>query len=1099
MMITLGNLLTSRRLVRASSALLAGATLMAASVAIAAESVKRKFDLPASSAESALKKYSEQSGVDVVFPTDVVSGVRTNAVQGELTARDALDRLLAGTGLVATPDARSVTFAVKRDPEPAKNAPSPAVVNAASAAGSSPVRMAPLEISSTREDGLYNKPVFRTDEEAPLPYNVIDRIEIDRMGVGSLDEIMRNMTEATNYGSSFQRESSETATTGGTSYGSSNINLRNLGTDNTVVLINGRRLTSGASSDISRIPTSAIERIEILPAAAAAIYGGNSLGGAINIILRKGVSGTELTLNYGGSTRGGAAEYSASIRDSRSFNQGRSSLTLLLSYSNRDKFTMGQTPFLQRVYDRYGPTSTVRAGAGLAFEAYVLISSINFVGNPGYVRADFSTGSSILSGDSSTHPLGIPGAPTAWYAQIPAGVTNASARTLTPASFSATAGQFNQSGVWRGNRTVLYTPNTLYGLTATLDHTFRPERLFGYAEFIIGHKRASYAFPTSLGTNGLALTATDPLNPFRTGITPGFVGVPIRVVYDPIDIGESSTIQVRNAASVTLGLKGIISSRWNWTIDANGDYARQNSQAYVPVNYLQTFLTRPGPTDPGSGTRAPTPLAQRLAIYNPFTDHLANPISQADVSRLFQWNRDSGAYQRTAQINPRISGKAYELPAGALTTQLRGEVRWERSNSSQFYPMSQDMVDMLGVTQSYAPTSITRASTTTRGAAAELVAPVIGRSFRPIPLVEAAEVQGTFRRNWTNRGRGGNVTSLAGEMKFTPGITLRGSLSEGLVPLTASQIQAPTIQNNVLQPILDPLRGNVSASTLIPTLLTGGNPGLRNEFSRTRTVGVILRPGFLNNRLSLTATYGETKRFNAVGSASSSNILNFPLDYPGRLERAPLTATDQAAGYTGGAITKLDLTQINLAKTYINTIDLRANAGLTSRESSAGHFQLISSATFTDKFLTWARPHSGQVNNLATVSGQSVLGPLRWKGSVQLWWNRDPWQAGLTARYTDKYYTDATRPTPALPTATRIDGDHIGSAVYYDLQIGYKIPYGQGARGWRTWVQGTQWTLNIRNLLDRDPPFRSDSLGGYYSRFDDPRGRFISVEIKKTM
>ena len=973
----------------------------------------------------------------------------------------------------------------------------------AGAPGGKAVELAKFEVTDTRADGLYNKPVFRTDEEAPLAFNVIDRIEIERMGVTNLDEIVRNIPEATNYGSILQRETSENATTGGTTYSSSNINLRNLGTGNTVLLINGRRLTSGASSDISRIPPSAIDRIEILPAAAAAIYGGNALGGAINIILRKDVSGTDLTFNYGGSTRGGAREYSGSIRHSRPFNQGRSNLTLLLSYSHRDKFTQGQTPILERAYARYGPTSTVRMpSGGLAFESFVLNANTLFVGNPGYIKADVATGTPgtpLLSGDSSTRPLGIPGAPTAWYAQLPAGLTNQQALALTPASFTATAGKFNESREWRGNRTVLYVPSTLYGLTATFDHTLKPEKLFAYAEIILALKRDNYSFPTSLGfPYGLALSATDALNPFRTGVTPGFVGVPVRVYYDPIDIPDSSTLQERNGASVTLGLKGVINRRWNWTFDTNGDYARQGSDAYVPVNYLQTFLTRPGLTDATTGTRAPTSLAERRAIYNPLADHRANPLAKADVDRLFQFNRAVVNYQRSAQVNPRIAGRVYDLPAGALTTQLRGEVRWEQSNSSQFFPFSPDMSTMVGIAPSTAATSVTRASTTTKAIGMELVAPVIGRSFRPVP-VYSAEVQGTARRNWTNRGRGGDVTSLAGQVWLTSGLSLRASLSEGLVPLTVTQIQAPTITPDAQQTLVDPLRGNISRTVTIRELVTGGNPNLRNEFSRTRSVGFILRPGWLQERVSLTATYADTKRFDAVGAATAANILSFPDDFPGRVVRAPLTAADQAAGYTGGEITRLDLTQINLAKTYIETIDLRSTVALTRRENPLGQFQLISNATFTNRFITQARPNAPRINNIRTVNGTTVLGPLRWKGSAQLWWYRDPWNAGFTARYTDMYFTDTTRPTPGIPTANRLDGDHIPSALYYDLQVSYSIPYADRSSGWRRLVAGTKWTLNIRNLLDDDPPFRSEATGGFYSRFDDPRGRFVSLEVKKSL
>jgi hypothetical protein len=384
----------------------------------------------------------------------------------------------------------------------------------------------------------------------------------------------------------------------------------------------------------------------------------------------------------------------------------------------------------------------------------------------------------------------------------------------------------------------------------------------------------------------------------------------------------------------------------------------------------------------------------------------------------------------------------------------------------------------------------------------ELVAPVFGRKWLPgwaqAAQVQSLEVQGSLRRNWTNRGRGGDVTSIAGIVGFRGGISFRASLSEGLVPLTAASILAspPILDTDVT--LTDPFRGNTSGAVRIPVYRTGGNPDLRNEFSRTRALGVILRPSFLGERVSLTATYSETKRFDAVGAATAANVINFPEDFPGRIERAALTPADISAGYTKGAITMLDLRQINLAQTYIETIDLRTTIRLTERSSRLGELQLIPAATFTNRFVQQARPHSARINNIATISGTGVNGPVKWKGQAVLVWNRAPWSAALTGRFVDKYYTNQTRPTPSIPLASGLDGDHIGSSTVYDLQISRTFAYGTERRGLGRWLGGTKWTVNIRNLVDRDPRFRSDPGAGFYSRYEDPRGRFVNLTVAKT-
>src|SRR5689334_21744808 len=86
-----------------------------------AEAPKKAFDVPAGDAANALKQFAQQAGQQVVFPAQDVKGVKTAAVKGDYTFKQALDAMLVGTGLVAAFDEKSGTFAVSRDPGP--NAP----------------------------------------------------------------------------------------------------------------------------------------------------------------------------------------------------------------------------------------------------------------------------------------------------------------------------------------------------------------------------------------------------------------------------------------------------------------------------------------------------------------------------------------------------------------------------------------------------------------------------------------------------------------------------------------------------------------------------------------------------------------------------------------------------------------------------------------------------------------------------------------------------------------------------------------------------------------------------------------------------------------
>jgi outer membrane receptor for monomeric catechols len=96
-----------------------------ASLAAATPATKQKFDLPENSVEKSLKRLADQAGVEVLYPTNFARDVRTRAVRGEFTPREALERMLAGTGLIAAEDVKSGALTVRRttNPPPEKKAP----------------------------------------------------------------------------------------------------------------------------------------------------------------------------------------------------------------------------------------------------------------------------------------------------------------------------------------------------------------------------------------------------------------------------------------------------------------------------------------------------------------------------------------------------------------------------------------------------------------------------------------------------------------------------------------------------------------------------------------------------------------------------------------------------------------------------------------------------------------------------------------------------------------------------------------------------------------------------------------------------------------
>jgi iron complex outermembrane recepter protein len=141
--------------------------------------------------------------------------------------------------------------------------------------------------------------IKRIDVETSQPILTLNREEIQAQGLTSVGDVIQNITAN---GSTLN----STFNNGGN--GETRVSLRNLGSDRTLVLVNGRRWVGGTglggAVDLNTIPTAAVERIEVLKDGASSIYGSDAIAGVVNIILRQNFDGAEANAYYGQFTKG---------------------------------------------------------------------------------------------------------------------------------------------------------------------------------------------------------------------------------------------------------------------------------------------------------------------------------------------------------------------------------------------------------------------------------------------------------------------------------------------------------------------------------------------------------------------------------------------------------------------------------------------------------------------------------------------------------------------------------------------------------------------------------------------------------------------------
>jgi iron complex outermembrane receptor protein len=192
--------------------------------------------------------------------------------------------------------------------------------------------------------------IKRIDAETALPVQIIGREDIDKSGVTTAAELLKNISANT------APLSDGASITDGTSgqRGFNGANLRGIGVSSTLVLLNGRRLANFASPgdnagvDLNNIPAGAIQRVEVLKDGASAIYGTDAIGGVINFITRKDYTGVELNASAAGTQEGGAGKRTASIAGGfGKLQEDRFNVFGVLDVQKLDSLRSSQRDFIQ--------------------------------------------------------------------------------------------------------------------------------------------------------------------------------------------------------------------------------------------------------------------------------------------------------------------------------------------------------------------------------------------------------------------------------------------------------------------------------------------------------------------------------------------------------------------------------------------------------------------------------------------------------------------------------------------------------------------------------------------------------------------------------
>lgn len=1013
---------------------LLGLSTLALTIALStpAAAQPKRFHIPSEDAVTAIPEFARQAGVQIIAPADALRGVRTPAVQGDLEPREALARLLQGTGLVvAGDDGRVITLhATPKEQTTPPAQPSHAASSDAIAeilvVGN---RSLDVDIRRTRND--------------IQPYVVFDSEQIARSGAQNVEDFLQAHLP-------MNAQQQTVSAIGPQTQAQGRIDLRGLGPDQTLVLVDGRRLPNISTGDnfaqpsISGISMSQIERIEILPATASGIYGGGATGGVINIILKRNYSGIDLDANFGNAFDTNVRQFRLGVNGGFTLEKGRTHVLFAASHSEANSLLSTARDFFKRGAElqlRNDPTQTSILNGGANFCA----------------TDDFG-------GSCSTQPLALKGgAPLkAAYGSVPD--TYAGAAGDGGAALAANVGrlQFKRAAtpIWTAPDVTAYSANVRREFT---DH------IEAFVDFARDQSRASVVMPTQL----LEFVGADSAaNPFQQDVV-GFLNIPD---------GNRQTQRVTNTR---LNVGTIVRLPLKWSATLEYSWLRNTTRSIT-----------------SSVQGAASPDADAVLQGAVFSDIAATPLANPNsLFSFFQQNGQTGDTLKT--ISLRMGGPIVTLPGGNLTATALIEHRDEASDRT-VNSTSNGGVDGYFWTPA--------ASRTVQSEYLELRAPIFSPTNAK-PWLNALELMASVRNDAYETSYSGSSIAIDGpdgpfpaqttaknkasSTNYTlgfryapsPDLAFRASYGTGFMPPNLSKIRSelPSMFPSFLLQLLDvrdPARGNqVVPGPLV--VLSGGNPSLKPEQSNSASLGVVFTPRIVSG-LRISVDFTRIRKNNEVTDLPLAFFIANEASFPGRVIRGANLPGDPAG--SPGPVIRVDTSSLNLSRTELKAIDIQADYRFSTKHLGTWRFYAV--ATNTISLSRQVLASQGTIDRAGLSDG-----PLKWRGNAGIDWNAGSWSAGWNAQYYDGYGVCSSLLTAFNCAQQQLwqGSSRVPSQIYNDLYLRYKTSASHGA------LANAEISVGINNIFNAQGPTIASGLAfaNGATSYVDPRLRRFSVGIRK--
>lgn len=483
-----------------------------------------------------------------------------------------------------------------------------------------------------------------------------------------------------------------------------------------------------------------------------------------------------------------------------------------------------------------------------------------------------------------------------------------------------------------------------------------------------------------------------------------------------------------------VGARGILGD-WSWELA--GWQSRSEADQ---VNFFNT----------AAEIRAALASSDPETALNPFQD---GPGGSPELIASFFDGNVTPFTTTLRGFNGYISGPAWELPAGDLEVVLGGEYE------------KQSMV----YTNSFSGAK-TQGERNKHAVFGEFRAPLLAN--RSDPQAAALLVMtGAMRADYDSSFDGRGTSEAIGlEYRPMPSLLLRAAYNTAFKPPILYQA---VTQPRVISAIVRDPRFDGAVTPIEFTTAAGVPPSIKPERGESMSIGFVYSPEQVP--LNFSMSHWESRLRDRIVALALQFIVDNEADFPDRVVRDP----------DSGIITSVDGRQVNV--NYVNNAGV--DIGLDGQwQTDVGTFFPALAATYTYKYDTQVSPTSPIVEGVSQAAAAGFA--PRWKGTVQLGWERENLYAQATGRYVSSY-----RDYQALPSG--LDAGtflQLGDFWLFDVSLNYAL--GKALAPDSAWWSRTTLNLSAVNLFDRLPDFSNFSGNGYDASQYDIRGRYISAQLK---